>query len=351
MRYLIIHSGGFGDILLLSPSLRALRESVGNELEINLLVENRAYEPSLEYFSLYETPVINKVLCFDFKGERKGLNLIKKAFELLKILRGYDVIVSSGSSPLIALLLKLSGAKITIGYKSPTSFLLSHSVKLNKELYASEMLFELFKPLIKQADLPRVELVPDSRGLKNLGDLNVTGEKKYILLHPGVSKLSVRKNIIKTPSLAYWQKLISKLLKDFGEEYKIILIAGEDERQACSEISEKFRSESSFIDLSQKNLSIRELLGVIKQSAAFICADSAPMHLGVSLKIPLVCIFGGTDPKKLLPKDKLFKAVKADNIFCSPCLWNRRNTSCSLPLCIELQNPEAVINSISSLIK
>lgn len=335
----------------MSPCLRALRESEGNELEINLLVENRAYEASLEYFSLHETPIINKVLCFDFKGERKGFNSIQKGFELLKILKGYDVIVSSGSSPLIALLLSLSGAKITVGYKSSTSFLLSHSVKLNKELYAPEMLFELFRPLIKQADLPPIELVPDSTGLKNLDNFNATGEKKYILLHPGVSKLSVRKNIVKTPSLAYWEELISKLLERFGEEYKIILIAGEDERQACSELSEKFCSESSFIDLSQRKLSIKELLGVIKQSAAFVCADSAPMHLGVSLKIPLVCIFGGTDPNKLLPKDKLFKAVKADNILCSPCLWNRRNSSCSLPLCIELQNPEAIVNSIDSLVK
>src|SRR3712207_3795724 len=56
---------------------------------------------------------------------------------------------------------------------------------------------------------------------------------------------------------------------------------------------------------------IGKLTAMIAGANLMLCTDSAPMHLAVAVKTYTLALFGPTDPKKLLPDDKRFVAIKS----------------------------------------
>ncbi|MDJ0625705.1 MAG: glycosyltransferase family 9 protein [Candidatus Caenarcaniphilales bacterium] len=333
---LFIHSGGLGDLVLLEPSLRALKKSLGPNSKLDLLVEKRAFKGSQEFF--LTNKLVNEVKVFDFKGKRNPLDV----FKLLKLISGYSTIISSGSSPIIAILLWLSGSQRRIGFKSKFSFLLTDKVQLNKNQYAACMLHNLVEPISGKADQSAV--LPQMNLQNNACPVEELSNRRYFLIHPGVSELSNIKRIEKTPGSSFWKKLLLELCEKYSET-SIALIAGPDEKEKIKDISSNIES-PNFVDLSNQNFSIQELGSLIKQSSCFICADSAPLHIAVAVNAKIVSIFGPTDPQKIVPERKNIKVAKVDNLLCQPCLWNRRNNSCELPLCIKLLETESIINLV-----
>jgi ADP-heptose:LPS heptosyltransferase len=341
-KLLFIHPGGLGDVILLAPCLQLLRQKLGEAWQIDLLVENRAFTGAKELFAL--THWVDNLKVFDFKGP---LALLKTPQLLSKIV-GYSTVISTGSSPMVGLLLFLSGAKKRIGFKSKTSFLLTDSIQLNKNLYAPQMLASLIKPIVQ--DFQSTKLIPSLPASTLKQPVVKLENTKYFLVHPGVSKLGVKKRIIKSPEAAYWVELVG-LLCDQNTEHKVVLIGGPDDREVIAQISQGVAGRSpNFINLSEQKFNIPELAALIKNSQAFICVDSAPLHLAVAVGANTVALFGPTDPHKLIPEVKNIKVVKVPGLVCQPCLWNRRSKACALPLCIGLQEPSWVIKELKFLV-
>ena len=116
--------------------------------------------------------------------------------------RKFDIVISSGKSPFIAIILFLTGIKERIGYNSKTAFLLTDKVDLNENQYAGRMYHDLLKPLeIDNYSDPEIKPTEDS-----------PIEDDYIAIHPGVSKMSLLKNIKKCPETNFWISLINHFL-------------------------------------------------------------------------------------------------------------------------------------------
>ncbi|MDX1920581.1 MAG: glycosyltransferase family 9 protein [Candidatus Caenarcaniphilales bacterium] len=356
-KLLFIHPGGLGDVVLLLPALQNLRDGFEPDWQIDLLVEKRAYQGSLELFSINK--IVDKVKTFDFKNKYALLQFP----ELIRQIGGYSTVISSGSSPLVSLLLFFSGAKKRVGFKSNLDFLLTDPIKLNKEQYAARMLWELTQPLTrvitqktdKEKAIPQLKL--DTKAIPVEGLL--TG--RYLLIHPGVSVLSIIKRIIKTPGSFFWSDLIDKLDQKLkNTDIKIALVAGPDEKEIAKEIIKNCKSASNkIVDLSESSFSLPELIQLIAGSAAFVCADSAPLHLGICVGANIVALFGPTDPNKLLPNANDYTSlyggntlslVKVTNLLCQPCLWNRRSQSCGAPICVDWQDPNVVLEALSGVL-
>ncbi len=341
-KILFIHTGGLGDIILLSPVLETLRNALDQNSQLDLLVETRAYKGSLEFFSA--GTVLNNIKSFDFKS--KGA--IFKITKLVSLLKGYDTVISSGSSPLVAVLLWLSGAKRRIGYNSKLSFLLTDPIRLNKNQYTSQMLSDLISPITIESNPDN--LIPNLKLSEEIDlPVSVLKNTNYFLIHPGVSKLGLQKNFIKSPGTNYWVELINELTNNFPE-IKTVLIGGPDDKEVTEAISQKSGEKANFLNLSNQQFNLLQLAKLIKDSTAFICVDSAPMHLGVAVNANVIALFGPTDPKKLIPQKnnfKVIKVIKVQNLLCQPCLWNRRKTSCALPICVSLQNTSDILRSIN----
>ncbi len=93
-----------------------------------------------------------------------------------------------------------------------------------------------------------------------------------------------------------------------------------------------------------KTKNIYELAELIKKCEILICSDSAPMHIGVATDTKTVAIFGPTDDSVLLPKNEKFIAIK-NNSDCRPCLWSKRQTTCSELKCLNI-DIDCIIDSL-----
>lgn len=347
MRALFINPGGIGDQILLLPVGKILKEKYP-ALEINLLTEPRS--TSIEEL----TSIYRHIIPFDFKS--KNLNI----FKLRKLVRRYfyKYLFCTGASYKANFVASFGNAEYKVGFKKGifSNLFLTHTVELNTKQYASNMFAELLLPidpkihdLVSQKDLiPEIKISQDNANwAKEIISLRIK-EKYYakkIVIHPGTSKLSKEKNILKEWSPKSWATLIEKLLQD--ENNIILLIGGPDDKETIKEIHKQlpfFAKPKNFYDLSRLKMSIGNIAALISFSDLLICSDSAPMHIAVALGKKLVAFFGPTDPNKLLPKDSRFTAVYDESLECRPCLFDTRKESCNKPVCLNVP-VEKILNA------
>lgn len=340
-KILAINFGGIGDEILFLPALKTIRAFYPLP-DLTLVVEPRSKAIKELYF------MIDHIITCDVKNKSKYLNLIKLLF---KIWTGrYNIVFSSGSSKLVAILLFLTGIRKRIGYDSGllSRILLTKTVPLNKDQYAADMYHDVAKAINEdqEANLPEIDVLPENLIWAN--EKIGSRDKQIIVIHPGVSKLSISKNMIKFWSVNNWVELIVKLL--CSGKYKVVLTGGPDDGEVFlhlrAELARYNLPDNSLINLYGETKNISQLAAVINLSNLLVCVDSAPMHLGVGVRTPVVAIFGPTDEKKLLPADDYrFAAIKDENLDCRPCLWEKRQTTCNYPDCLNIA-PETVFQAI-----
>lgn len=339
-KVLFINFGGIGDEILFFPTLTSFKRE-NPECEIDLLLEPRSASAAKL------TNTIDKILTYDVKNTNKLTSFIK----LLNIIRqgGYDAVISSGSNKFISLLLFLSGVKTRVGYDTGilSRKLLSFAVALNKDQYAAKMYHDLLKGvgIYSDSELPKVIL--DEQAQSFAEQMLPKNDKAFVVVHPGVSQLSVQKNIIKSWGEKNWAELICSLLE--SNKYNVVLCGGPDDETTITHIrkliEEREIDKSYLIDLYGKTKNLIELGAIISRGDVLVCVDSAPLHLAVGLNTKIVAIFGPTDEKKLLPLNKEFIAMRKKGLTCRPCLWDKRNEVCENTLCLEI-SVEEVINAI-----
>lgn len=318
----IINFGGIGDEILFLPTIISLKKTYP-EAKITLCLEKRT--KSIKDL----TDLIDELYFVDIKGKNKYSELLKM---VLKARFGkYDAILSSGGNKLISVLLFMTGIKTRIGYNTGklSQMLLTNAVELNKNQYASKMYHALAMPLTSE--------------VTELPEINVQSQEKIensILIHPGVSQMSIKKGIIKTVPAQTWAKVL-KLLVEQGKH--VILTGGPDDKE-CIDIIKKECGTFDYDDYTKGQIkSLKDLAELIGKSEKFLCSDSAPLHVAVAMKTKTYAIFGSTDENKLIPQADFVKAIKSKK-HCplAPCLWERRQTSCAELTCLDISAEEIV---------
>jgi ADP-heptose:LPS heptosyltransferase len=311
-KVLAINFGGIGDEILFLPTLESIRKAVP-DCHVTLLLEPRSR--SVEQVS----QLIDRTVTFDIK---KRPLYVADLIQLLGLIRdgGYDLVVSSGSSKVVSILLFLSGIPVRVGYHSGklSEILLTSPVALNKEQYAANMYHDLATGLgaaVASATecIPSIDVREESlQRMMELLETNATAGKdskiKRVIIHPGTSKLAIEKGIIKTWHPQNWAKLIQLLADQGGVE--ILLAGGPDDAEIVAEIIKLAPKKAPLINCYGKTKSLADLAALMHLSDLLVCVDSAPMHLGVGLRKPMVALFGPTEVKKLLPNDVRFKALQ-----------------------------------------
>ena len=320
-RILFINFGGLGDEILFLPTIQSVKKEFPNS-HITLALEER----SKGITSL--TDIIDETLFANIKGKTKYIELFKL---LLKIWMGrYDVVISSGSNKFISIFLFLTFIKKRYGYNTGklSKILLTKAVDLNKNQYAVQMYHDLVQNITNiKTELP--ELSIQKKPLIS----------NTVLIHPGVSKISVQKGMIKTIPATEWAKTIEELA---NKGKRVLLIGGPDDKE-CIDTITKLVSIEKFENLYGTTKNLRELAELISSAEIFLCSDSAPLHIAVALGVKTFVIFGSTDDKKLIPQSDKVVALKA-NCDCplQPCLWERRQTTCESLDCLKLSATQIV---------
>lgn len=323
-RILFINFGGLGDEILFLPTIQSVKKEHPNS-HITLALEER----SKGITSL--TDVIDDVLFANIKGRGKYTELFNL---LLKIWRGkFDIVISSGSNKFISIFLSLTFIKEKYGYNTGklSQILLTKAVNLNKNQYAVNMYQDLAKPVTNNKfELPELS-IKKKPVISN-----------SVLIHPGVSKISVQKGMIKTIPATEWARVVEGLANN-GK--RVFLVGGPDDKE-CIDTITKLVTPEKYENLFGTTKNLKDLAELISSAETFLCSDSAPLHIAVALGVKTFVIFGSTDDKKLIPQSEKVVPIKA-NCDCPlrPCLWEKRQTTCESLDCLKI-SAEQIVETI-----
>ncbi len=323
-KILAVNFGGIGDEIFFLPTLISLKKEFPNS-EITLALEPRS--KSIKDL----TDIIDNLFLVDIKGKNKYAEILKLIF--LARRGKFDIAITAGGNKFMSIILWLTGIRQRYGYDAGalSRKLLTQTVPLNKNQYACAMYHDLVKPLTQhRTELPVLNITPQPK------------RENTVLIHPGVSKMSIQKGCIKTVGAEVWAKVIDLLT----EKGKTVMLAGGPDDKECIETilnSISCKDNPKFENYYGKTKSMRDLGELISGAEKFLCSDSAPLHVAVALKTQTYVIFGSTDDNKLIPKTDKVVPIKAnDNCPLKPCLWERRMTTCDSLDCLKISAEEIV---------
>lgn len=327
-KVLLINFGGIGDEILFFPTIKSIKETYPNA-KVYLALEPRSKSAK------HLCSAIDRVFKVNIKSAFKYWEILKFLFKVWT--RKFDVVFSTGSSKMVSMLLFLTGIKERYGYHSGvwSEKLLTKTIPLNKNQYAADM----YHDLVKVVNPDAVCSIPE---IDNVVIPEVNCKKPLVVIHPGVSLMSIKKNIIKGWDEKRWAKLIDMLLET--KRYKVLLAGGKDDEEIIEKITFILNSTRTdfedFKNLYGQTNSMQDFVSLIKVSSVMICVDSAPMHMAVALNTPVVALFGPTDEKVLIPNRENIRVLTVKDLECRPCLWAKRQTSCDTKKCLQIHTKE-----------
>ena len=328
MKILLIKQTSLGDVLHMTPVIRALKKWKP-EAEIDIVTDKRALG------ILKNNPYINKLYVLDiykyekeiFKSPLKFFSTIKEFFSHIKEVRKkkYDIAIDLQGLERSVIFLYLCKAKKKYA-KGKWAFVKSnYYVDINAIVGLISFLkffecpndgvdLDYFLPETIEEDFNKtIERIKQTK--------NFEIEKDYIVFSPfsrwETKDLSVNKA----------REIISEIKK--LKDIQIIVSATSDYNEECKEIVEGFDNVLDFSGL----FNLTELAYLIKNSKCMLTVDSFPMHTGCAFKKPLIAIFGPTSEIRVGPIAENSEVFRADNIECEKC-YKRKNCP-NNHICIE----------------
>ena len=204
-----------------------------------------------------------------------------------------------------SLLVRLSGARVRIGYRKPQSDLF-----LNLEVspssargHASEMHTDLLRHLVGdfQSDGLKIEVDPDKK----------CAVEEYLKRKGvGVGDFLVGMHIggrgRKRWAVENFQKLADWMKESFYA--KVIFIWGPEERKAIQKIHVRGKNQ-----IVSDLFPLPVLSALIERCNLFISPDTGAMHLAVAVGTPTLALFLDSDPIKFGPKGKMHRTLQASD--------------------------------------
>jgi len=122
----------------------------------------------------------------------------------------------------------------------------------------------------------------------------------------------------------------------------VILMGSRDEMAICKEVSQAMSYEP--INLCGRT-TLGEAVGLLRRCRFFVTNDSGLMHVGAALGVPMVAVFGSTNPETTGPRSNKARIVRYP-VDCSPCLKPECPTDFR---CMRSIEPEAVWEALADL--
>lgn len=328
MKILLIKQTSLGDVLHMTPVIRALKKWKP-EAEIDIVIDKRALG------ILKNNPYINKLYVLDiykyekeiFKSPLKFFSTIKEFFSHIKEVRKkkYDIAIDLQGLERSVIFLYLCKAKKKYA-KGKWAFVKSnYYVDINAIVGLISFLnffdcpndgvdLDYFLPETIEEDFNKtIERIKQTK--------NFEIEKDYIVFSPfsrwETKDLSANKA----------REIIAEIKK--LKDIQIIVSATSDYNKECKKIVEGF---DNVLD-SSGLFNLTELAYLIKNSKCMLTVDSFPMHTGCAFKKPLIAIFGPTSEIRVGPIAENSEVFRADNIECEKC-YKRKNCP-NNHICIE----------------
>ncbi len=335
-RILVIKMSAVGDVILSIPSLRALRKKFPDAW-ISVLVGRKSRK------IIRNCPYVNDTLVYEeIPGQNRFMSLLKMASLLSK--EDFDIVVDLQNNKTSHLLGFLCGARIRAGHPNRKwAFFLNKKTADASNVGVSplEHQFRVLRLLGLETPEKQLELwtqkEEDDSVSGFLESQWVSQSQTLVGINPGSSPRWPTKQ---WPA-EYFSKLCDELAK---RNIRVVMTGAEEDRPLVEKIFSLTKNRP--INAVGKT-SITELVSLIRRCQVFISSDSAPMHIASSVNVPLIAIFGPTDPKRHLVPPSRYQVFWKE-LHCSPCYLR----SCPIGhICMKRITVQEVLNSVLYFIK
>ncbi len=321
-----------GDSIVLTPALKAAKESlpgvlitillfhrrkyINNNSEGNPYIETTNYSGTAEIFR--GNPNADTVLELDRKTMRslKGFARLKAEWNCIKFLRQqkYDAVISTFPQNRFVIWSFLAGIKKRIGEKGQQfGFLLTDKPAIRRSDSSVLNYFcDLLKPLgviAKNRDthyhIPYEDIV---NAEKILRELNINSDKKLLIIHPGASDKDRQLPPVMMAELINVLKSKSNM--------EILFAYSEYDEEYIISLQEIYNDKLSVI----KTDAISGLAGILKTADAVLVHNSGPRHLAAAIGVKTIGLLEKYDDViwKIYQNDEIHSIVQS-NKSCSLC--------------------------------
>jgi heptosyltransferase I len=297
-----VRLSAMGDVIHTLPAVHALREAFPQAV-IGWLIEERWSEllcvpgsPRRGARSALR-PLVDEIHTVDLRVWRKSLfsiSTLQHAATVWNDVRGahYDVVLDLQGALRSAMLARWFGVGIVYGAAEPRETPASlwytrkvvargrHVVEQNLSIAESLIQRPAFSPADISGDLP-IDPRAEARISERLAQQGI-GE--YAILNPGAGWGAKR-----WPAERYGE--VARGLANLGVRAILNYGPGEEELVRAAEGASGGTAQAM-------SCTITELIALTRRARLFIGGDTGPLHLAAALRVPVVAIYGPTDPAR-----------------------------------------------------
>lgn len=308
-RIIIRSTNWVGDAILTTPAVRAVRKNFP-DAKITMLAK-----PWVAPI-FYNNPHVDQVIQYHSEKRHRGwLGRVR----LVKALRQgkFDLAILFQNAFEAAMLTYLAGVPNRLGYDTDRRrFLLTHSIKMTprlKQIHEIDYYLGMLQAVGLKHDGRDLTLgvteQERNRASEILRKQHIARRDKLVGVSPGATYGSAKR----WPPERY-AALCDKMHE--SRRVRIIIFGGPGEEATGYRVSEAMKHPS--VNLCGKT-TLRETAALIERCQLLVTNDSGLMHVAAALNVPLVAIFGSTNPITTGPSGLRSRVIRA-SVPCSPCL-------------------------------
>jgi len=339
---LVVQTSFIGDAVLVQPLIAALRERFP-QCTLTLLCTPVVAD------LVGANPDLNHVLSYDKRGEAKGLRGLRRLARVLQD-KSYTVAIAAHKSFRTALLLRLAGIPLRIGFRQSAGWFLYHRrVRRRPDEHEVVRNLSLLRGLDVDPEgvaraltlsVSETHLTSVREKLKSAGITEEVGRIRF-----GINPGSVWRT--KRWSVGGYASLITVLKDKYTCD--VLIFGGPDDVSTGRAIQEGCGRAA--IDFTAR-FTLAELPAALDGCDVLISNDSAPMHMAVARGVPVVALFCATTPALGFYPFSAKSIVVQKDLHCRPC-GSHGGHRCPLGTyaCIEGLRVDTIIEAVERVLE
>jgi 3-deoxy-D-manno-octulosonic-acid transferase/heptosyltransferase-1 len=232
--------------------------------------------------------------------------------------RDYDLVIDFHGLLKSSIIVFFSRGKRKLGYDSwqeLSGLFLSEKIPEDMNKHAVDRYLDFPRYLGAKIDKVEFTLPSDNKAeekvLRLLREHNLE-DKKFVAVNP----------------IAYWETKLwsneefARLADLINNKLSLKVVFTGSEKESIEKITSLMKTES--VNLGGKT-TLLDLAYLYKKAGMVITTDSGPMHLAAAVGIPVIALFGPTDPARTGPYGVGHTIIRTE-LPCSPCFLKKCST-------------------------
>jgi lipopolysaccharide heptosyltransferase II len=342
-RILIRANNWIGDVVMISPAVRAIRERF---VHARIAIVAKAWV--LE--ALGGNPCFDDLIEYEPGGVHAGVMGRLRLARTLRQGAPFDLAVLFQKAFDAAVIARLAGARLRVGYATDArSMLLTHALPLPAAgTHHAEVFLGLARSLgcDVRDPIPFFHLSAEDRDRATalFEGSPLAGAGPRIVLHPGASK---------GPRAWHPERYVGlarSLHASMGA--RILLVGGAEESALLGSLLNDLKSVPCYVP--GPDIRLKEIAGLMAGCDLFVGNDSGPMHLAAALRVPTLGIFGPGRSRTTGPIGSPGRVAVVERDYpCAPCRQDFFRecppAPSGKPFCLEEITVDEVVTAARSL--